>query len=80
MLQCFANDHQLGWHGGTVVRASDLCDQQIEGSMRSIFGKVIHTCVIWHWPKGSNATMAQKITTGLAESKGSLPPGSLTTL
>jgi len=63
------------------------CDSQVVGSspgwaiLHSSLGQATYTCVplppsstIWYWPRGVTS-LAGKVTAGLVESKGSLPPG-----
>ena len=62
-------------------------DLQVAGSspgwasLHSGLGQATYTCVplspssiIWYWPRGVT-TLAGKVTAGLVESNGSLPPG-----
>jgi len=59
-------------------RGFNSCSGQ---ELRNNLGQAVHTCVLlslssitWYRPRGGDCSAAGKVTAGLAESNGSLPP------
>ena len=76
------------WRGGATGGALDLRStgrgfKSYSGQkLRNNLGQVVHTCVLLspssitcYRPTGNDVLRAGKVTAGLAESNGSLPPG-----